>query len=148
MPGGRKSTASSRTYERLSEELPRVGAQLAVLSPADFRTLPCPTYPQIELAIPNRAQCEARIAMIAPDAIHIATEGPVGWMARAYCRRRGLPFTTSFHTKFPEYLRGRFGVPDWASYALLRRFHGARLRHDGGDAQSAAGAAGARGSAM
>jgi glycosyltransferase involved in cell wall biosynthesis len=112
-----------RTYERLAEELPRLGVTVEVLGPGDFATLPCPTYPQIALAIPDRERCAKRIAAIRPDAIHIATEGPVGWMTRAYCRRRGLPFTTSYHTMFPEYVHARWRIPLGATYRVLKRFH-------------------------
>ena len=63
--------------------------------------------------------------MLKPDAVHIATEGPIGWMARRYCRARGIRFTTSFHTRFPEYLRERFFIPTGLTLALLRRFHSA-----------------------
>lgn len=112
-----------RTYERLVEELPRLGASVEVLGPSEFRTVPCPTYPQISLAVPDSQRCADLIARVKPDAIHVATEGPVGWMVRSYCRRRGLPFTTSFHTMFPEYIRARFGVPCRFTYALLRHFH-------------------------
>lgn len=112
-----------RTYERLADELPRLGVNIEVLGPGNFSTVPCPTYPQIALAIPDRKRCEQRIAGIRPDAIHIATEGPVGWMARAYCRRRGLPFTTSFHTMFPEYVKARWRIPLAATYHLLKQFH-------------------------
>ena len=114
-----------RTYEQLSNELPRLGAQVDLLTPGEFRTVPCPTYPQIALALPDRSRCAQFIDRVRPDAIHIATEGPVGLMARAYCRRRGLPFTTSFHTKFPEYFDRKFRVPAGWTYALLRRFHNA-----------------------
>lgn len=112
-----------RTYERLAEELPRLGASVSILGPSDFSTFPCPTYPEIALAVPNSKRCAELIDAAAPQAIHIATEGPVGWMARAYCRRRRLPFTSSFHTMFPEYIKARFGVPVGATYAVLRRFH-------------------------
>lgn len=112
-----------RTYEQLARELPRCGADLEILAPDRFRTLPCPTYPQISLALPDRSLCARLIDDIKPDAIHIATEGPVGLMARAYCRRRRLPFTTSFHTKFPEYFERKFAIPNVLTYGLLRRFH-------------------------
>jgi glycosyltransferase involved in cell wall biosynthesis len=112
-----------RTYEQLAAELPRKGASLEILGPDAFRTMPCPTYPQISLALPDRATCERAIDRVRPDAIHIATEGPVGLMARAYCRRRRLPFTTSFHTKFPDYLAAKFAIPSSWTYALLRHFH-------------------------
>ncbi|MEO0670859.1 MAG: glycosyltransferase family 1 protein [Pseudomonadota bacterium] len=114
-----------RTYERLETEMPTLGCELAILSPGEFRTVPCPTYPEIRLAIPGYEYLIERIGCISPDAVHIATEGPVGWMARMYCRRRGIPFTTSFHTRFPDYLKSRFGIPvDW-TFAAQRRFHNA-----------------------
>ena len=112
-----------RTYEQLSERLPRLGAHLQVLSPNHFKTYPCPTYPQISLAIPDKRLCAEAIDAAKPDVIHIATEGPVGLMVRAYCQRRNLPFTTSFHTKFPEYFSRKFYLPEALTYALLRHFH-------------------------
>lgn len=114
-----------RTYERLCRDVMAHGSELAFLTPGDFATVPCPTYPRIRLSVPGYRRCVERIRSIAPDAIHIATEGPVGWMTRAYCRNRGLPFTTSFHTRFPEYLYSRFGICETWTYALLRRFHNA-----------------------
>jgi glycosyltransferase involved in cell wall biosynthesis len=114
-----------RTYERLAVEVEPLGASLSFLTPSDFHTVPCPTYPEIRLALPDRRLCTELIDALAPNAIHIATEGPVGWMARAYCKRRHIPFTTSFHTRFPEYLSSRFGVPASWIYAIQRRFHNA-----------------------
>ena len=98
---------------------------MAFLTPADFRTLPCPTYPEIRLAVPGYSYAVERIGCIEPDAIHIATEGPVGRMTWAWCRRRRMPFTTAFHTRFPEYLSSRFGLPQAWTYAGQRRFHNA-----------------------
>jgi glycosyltransferase involved in cell wall biosynthesis len=112
-----------RTYERLAEEISVHGVELVFLTPGEFRTLPCPTYPEIRLALPGYHYVIERLGMIRPDAVHIATEGPVGWMTRRYCRRRGIPFTTSFHTRFPEYLSSRFGMPAGWIYAIQRRFH-------------------------
>ncbi len=114
-----------RTYERLEAELRDLGAEMELLSPAEFRTVPCPTYPEISLALPGFRHVHERIAALRPDAIHIATEGPVGWMTRRWCRRHGVPFTTSFHTRFPEYLRARFRLPMTWTYAAQRRFHNA-----------------------
>lgn len=114
-----------RTYERLAIELAALGVEMTVLAPHEFRTLPCPTYPEIRLALPGLSRVAKRIRMLKPDAVHIATEGPIGWMARRYCRTRGIRFTTSFHTRFPEYLRERFFIPTGLSLALLRRFHNA-----------------------
>ena len=95
------------------------------MTPAEFYTIPAPTYPEISLSLPRFGHLRRRFASSCPDAVHIATEGPVGLMARAYCLARKMPFTTSFHTKFPEYLLPRFGVPEAWTYALLRRFHNA-----------------------
>jgi len=114
-----------RTYERLIEQLGPLGVELSVLAPHEFRTVPCPTYPEIRLAVPNLRRVAERFEAFKPEAVHIATEGPIGWMARRYCRARRLPFTTSFHTRFPEYLAQRFAVPTAWTTAVLRRFHNA-----------------------
>lgn len=114
-----------RTYERLTRELKGLGIELAVLAPHEFRNVPCPTYPEIRLALPGWRRVARRFAADKPDAVHIATEGPIGWMARRYCRARRIPFTTSFHTRFPEYLGQRFAIPLAWTTAILRRFHNA-----------------------
>lgn len=114
-----------RTLSRLGVELGRLGHQVGYLTPDRFRTVPCPTYPEIRLALATRRGIARLIGDFAPDAIHIATEGPMGWSVRAYCLRRKLPFTTAFHTRFPEYLRLRFAIPESWTYRLLRHFHDA-----------------------
>ncbi|MEM8977397.1 MAG: glycosyltransferase family 1 protein, partial [Pseudomonadota bacterium] len=114
-----------RTYERLADQLAEFGVELVFLTPADFNTVPCPTYPEIRLAIPGYHYMIERLGVVEPDAVHIATEGPIGWMARRYCMQRNIPFTTAFHTRFPEYLSGRFGIPASWVYAIQRRFHNA-----------------------
>ena len=114
-----------RTYERLADQLAEFGVELVFLTPAEFSTVPCPTYPEIRLAIPGYHYVIERLGMIDPDAVHIATEGPIGWMARRYCMQRNIPFTTAFHTRFPEYLSGRFGIPASWIYAIQRKFHNA-----------------------
>ncbi len=114
-----------RTYERLADQVAEVGVELVFLTPSEFNTVPCPTYPEIRLAIPGYHYVIERLGMIQPDAVHIATEGPIGWMARRYCLQRNIPFTTAFHTRFPEYLSGRFGIPASWIYAIQRRFHNA-----------------------
>lgn len=114
-----------RTYERLEEELHDFGVETEFLTPAEFRSVPCPTYPEIRLAVPGYSHLVERLTTIKPDAIHIATEGPVGWMTRRWCLSRRVPFTTSFHTRFPEYLSARFGIPTAWTYAAQRRFHNA-----------------------
>jgi len=114
-----------RTYERLGEETQKLGAELDFLTPAEFFSVPAPTYPEIRLSLPGFSRVRRRFAQAAPDAVHIATEGPVGWMARWHCLARRIPFTTSFHTRFPEYLKPRFGVPEAWTYSLMRSFHNA-----------------------
>lgn len=111
------------TYERLIQECTALGTEMAVLTPKDFRTVPCPGYPEIRLALPSHRRLERAVAATRPDHIHIATEGVIGWMTRSYCLRHGLPFTTSYHTKFPEYVSAWLAVPERWTYRLLARFH-------------------------
>jgi glycosyltransferase involved in cell wall biosynthesis len=99
------------------------GHAVQVVHPGDFRNFPCPTYPEIRLAVRPYRRVAATLDMLLPDAVHIATEGPLGLAARRWCRRRGMPFTTSYHTQFPEYVRARVPIPLTVSYAYLRRFH-------------------------
>ena len=113
--------ALSTTRERLVD----MGHEVEVLGPNRFRTVPCPTYPEIRLALTRPSRVGRLIEALAPDAVHIATEGPLGWCARHWLKGRGCRFTTSFHTLFPLYLKLRAGIPERWSYALLRRFHNA-----------------------
>ena len=113
------------TYRRLADELPELGCDLSFFTPEPFDTVAMPGYREIRLAIPNSRVAASQIGAEAPDHIHIATEGPVGWMARNYCLRRGIRFTTSFHTRFPEYGSQHLGVPRGIVYAGLKRFHNA-----------------------
>ena len=99
-----------------------------MVTPDRFRTVACPTYPEIRLAFRPGPKVASLIQAAQPCAIHIATEGPLGWAARRYCLRRGLPFTTAYHTRFPEYIKARFRVPLPISYAVMRRFHDASSR--------------------
>ncbi len=103
--------------------LERLGHEVAVISPEGFRTMPMPTYPEIPLALFPQREVSRRIRMLDADAIHIATEGPLGSAARRHCLREGLSFTTAYHTCFPEYVKPRFGVPLAWTYAFMRRFH-------------------------
>ncbi len=103
--------------------LRRFGHELEMVTPSGFPSLPCPTYPEIRLSLPPYSAIARRIDAFAPHAVHIATEGPLGLAARRFCAYRGLRFTTSYHTQFPQYLRARFPVPERFSYAMLRRFH-------------------------
>jgi glycosyltransferase involved in cell wall biosynthesis len=112
-----------RTLMRTCDELKSMGHAVAVISPDQFNGLPCPTYPEIKLALMPRRKIARAIEAFGPQAIHIATEGPLGHAARGYCIAHRLPFTTAYHTRFPEYVEARFGVPVGLSYAWLRRFH-------------------------
>jgi glycosyltransferase involved in cell wall biosynthesis len=96
-----------------------------VIAPERYKNVPCPTYPEIRLALCTPGRVGSMVEDYAPDAIHIATEGPLGWSARWWLKRRGIPFTTSFHTMFPQYLKMRFGIPESWSFAGMRRFHSA-----------------------
>jgi glycosyltransferase involved in cell wall biosynthesis len=117
-----------RTYENAAEQLRLIGHEVELITPEGFATVPCPSYPSIRLAVFPWAQVRRRLEQSRPDAVHIATEGPLGMAARRYCRRRAIRFTTSFHTQFPEYIRMRAPIPTQWSYAWLRRFHGAAVR--------------------
>ncbi|TAN59490.1 MAG: glycosyltransferase family 1 protein [Magnetospirillum sp.] len=113
-----------RTLDTLKSELERTGHDVVMVTPDRFRTVACPTYPEIRLAFRPGPKVAHMIRAAQPCAIHIATEGPLGWAARRYCIRMGLPFTTAYHTRFPEYIQARFRVPLPLSYAVMRRFHG------------------------
>ena len=112
-----------RTLSTGGQELRATGDTVEFLTPAEFRSVPCPTYPEIRLAIAGPRAIARRIGAFRPDAVHIATEGPLGFLARRYMKKHGLPFTTSFHTRFPEYIRARARVPRGLSYAAIRWFH-------------------------
>jgi glycosyltransferase involved in cell wall biosynthesis len=113
-----------RTLKSTQRELERMGHEVELLTPAGFRTLPCPTYPDIRLSLLPGRGVRRRIRAFAPQAIHIATEGPLGIAARAHALRHGLKYTTAYHTRFPEYVRARTGLPLAATYRYLRWFHG------------------------
>lgn len=112
------------TLEALSAELVGMGHQVEAITPDRFATIPLPAYPEIRLSLVRSRTVRGLIGEIDPDQIHIATEGPLGVAARAACLKLGLPFTTSYHTRFPEYLRTRAPVPLAWTYAWLRHFHG------------------------
>jgi glycosyltransferase involved in cell wall biosynthesis len=114
-----------RTLAALRHELVGFGHDIMMITPEQFTTVPCPTYNEIRLALAPGFEVDRILTHYRPDAIHVATEGPLGYAARRFCRRRKLPFTTSFHTKFPDYIKARFGVPARWTYSLLRRFHAA-----------------------
>lgn len=112
-----------RSLETLGSELTKMGHQVRVVEPSMFKTVPMPTYPEIRLALRPAPQIKDIIREFQPNAIHIATEGPLGWAARNLCVRKKLAFTTSFHTRFPEYVNARIGFPKSWSYHVLKRFH-------------------------
>jgi 1,2-diacylglycerol 3-alpha-glucosyltransferase/glucuronosyltransferase len=114
-----------RTLTSLANSASGLGEEIAFLTPDGFPSMPVPTYPGLRIALPNRREIARRIEAIAPDAIHIATEGPIGWAVRAHCRRRKLAFTTSYTTRFPEYVSVRTGIPESLGYAVMRQFHAA-----------------------
>jgi glycosyltransferase involved in cell wall biosynthesis len=113
-----------RTLQTTARELKAMGHEVDFLSPLEFSTLPCPTYPDIRLSLLPGGKVARRLSAFEPDALHIATEGPLGMAARRFALRHGLPFTTAYHTRFPEYVRARSGVPLAWTYAFLRWFHG------------------------
>jgi glycosyltransferase involved in cell wall biosynthesis len=111
------------TLARTQECLRDLGYEVAAVTPDRYLTVPCPTYPEIRLALLPGRKLSATLEQAAPDAIHIATEGPLGMAARRYCVREGLGFTTSYHTQFPQYVRKRVPIPETWSYAYLRQHH-------------------------
>ena len=96
-----------------------------MVTPGMFRTIPCPTYPEIPLALDAFWKMPALMKRIGADAVHIATEGPLGWAARRWCRKNGIPFTTAYHTAFPEYIAARTFLSADLFYPVFRRFHAA-----------------------
>lgn len=112
-----------RTLGTLKGELERLGHQAVFITPDQFTGFPCPTYPEIRLAVRPGRRMARMIEAAQPCAIHIATEGPLGWAARRYCLKRGLPFSTAYHTRFPEYIHARIRLPLRVSYGVMRRFH-------------------------
>jgi len=117
-----------RTLGHTVREVEAAGHEVTVVSPADFRTVPCPTYPEIRLALFAGREVRRRLEALEPDAVHIATEGPLGLAARNWCVRRRRPFTTAYHTQFPEYVRARAPIPLRIGYAAVRWYHGRATR--------------------
>jgi glycosyltransferase involved in cell wall biosynthesis len=104
------------------------GHDVEVVEPSRFITLPCPTYPEIRLALGCRRSVMRLLDRVQPDRIHVSTEGPIGWATREWCVKRGRHFTTAFHTRFPDYVSIRTGIPVEWIWKLMRRFHGAAER--------------------
>src|SRR5262249_46946323 len=120
-----------RTLTSLAQTARALGVTVEFLTPEGFPGVPLPTYPGLHIALPRRRQIAQRIEAAKPDAIHIATEGPIGYITRSYCRRYGRPFTTSYTTRFPEYISARAPIPEAWIYAALRRLHFAPTRTTG-----------------
>jgi glycosyltransferase involved in cell wall biosynthesis len=114
-----------RTLRTIAEEMRALGIVVEIIGPDQFYTVPMPSYPEIRLAVFPGRKLAKLIDAFAPDALHIATEGPLGLAARKFARKRGIAFTTAFHTRFAEYLQARTKMPLRLTYAWLRWFHGA-----------------------
>ena len=117
------------TLAQTAAWLGRFGHEVRVITPKDYRSIACPTYPEVRLSLFPYKKVERDIQAFAPQALHIATEGPLGLSARRFCIKWNVRFTTSYHTQFPQYVRARLPIPEEWTYSLLRRHHGfARLR--------------------
>jgi glycosyltransferase involved in cell wall biosynthesis len=112
-----------RTLDSVRRELIAMGHAVEVVSPDLYRNWPCPTYPEIRLAFPRARTVGERISDFRPDAVHIATEGPLCLAARRWCIAHGVPFTTAYHTQFPDYVQRRTGIPARAVWRYIRWFH-------------------------
>lgn len=112
-----------RTLDTLRRELSALGHDIQLITPETFRTFPCPTYPEIRLAIGAGRKVARLLDAFQPSAIHISTEGPLGLAARRHCLKKGYDFTTAFHTRFPEYVQARWKVPLSLTYRWVRWFH-------------------------
>ncbi len=117
-----------RSLAATVDQLQRRGHDVLIIEPGLFRTIPCPTYPEIRLALVAGRCIAAMLDRAAPDCVHISTEGPIGWATRSWCIRRRKPFTTAFHTRFPDYVSMRTGIPTAWIWKLMRRYHGAAER--------------------
>jgi len=113
------------TLSRTVRELTDFGYQVKTLTPQQFKTIQCPTYPEISLALAGPKIVAKELFAYQPNCVHIATEGPLGWAARSTCRRQNFPFSTSYHTRFPEYVRMRWPVPLCLTYRIVKCFHNA-----------------------
>lgn len=116
------------TYLHTAEQLRRRGYEVTLITPNQFSTIPCPTYPEIKLSFTSPRRLFTLLAAAAPHAVHLATEGPLGWAARGACRKVGFGFTTTYHTRFPEYIRVRFPIPLSFTYWVVRTFHNGATR--------------------
>ena len=116
------------TLRQTRDELIRSGHEVLMLTPEGRRTVPCPSYPEIRLTLFAGRAVRRELEAFKPDCVHIATEGTLGLAVRRYCLRRGIPFTTAYHTQFPEYIRARYPVPLRWTISLMRWFHNPATR--------------------
>lgn len=116
-----------RSLEKMAFHAAENGAETCFITPQDFASFPMPTYPEIRLSLTLPRMVGRMMERMAPTHVHIATEGPIGFAARRHCRARNIPFTTSYHTRFPEYVAARAPIPEEWTYRLIRRFHGSGL---------------------
>jgi glycosyltransferase involved in cell wall biosynthesis len=114
-----------RSLEYMANEAPHFGADVVFLTPDRFRSVPLPTYREIRLSLVTPGMAARRLDQIQPTHVHIATEGPIGYATRQACLRQNRLFTTSYHTRFPEYVAARAPIPQGWTYRVLRRFHNA-----------------------
>ena len=117
-----------RSLSMTVEHMRRSGHMVEVIEPGRFRTIPCPTYPEVRLALGCGRAVARALDEMQPDRIHISTEGPIGWATRSWCLKHGRHFTTAFHTRFPDYVSIRTGIPAEWIWKMMRRFHGAAER--------------------
>lgn len=113
-----------RVLDTLRTRLVDRGFEVSVISPNDFLTFPCPGYSEIPLAFLPQRKIRSILKRKRPDVVHIATEGPIGWAMRGICLKKGLPFTTAYHTKFPQYVHERLPLSLDFLYGVMRKFHG------------------------
>jgi glycosyltransferase involved in cell wall biosynthesis len=116
-----------RSLQEMAAHAAQNGAETCFITPQDFASIPMPTYPEIRLSLTLPRMIGRMMERMAPSHVHIATEGPIGFATRRHCRARGIPFTTSYHTRFPEYVAARAPIPEEWTYKLIRRFHGSGL---------------------
>jgi glycosyltransferase involved in cell wall biosynthesis len=113
-----------RTLDTTSRVLREWGHSVRVIEPSEFTSFPVPFYPEVPFCLPRPGRVYERLWRFQPDHVHISTEGPLGWWVRRFCRRMGWRFTTSYHTRFPEYLKHLAHVPEGVTYQFLKWFHG------------------------
>lgn len=112
-----------RSIENTNRELAKMGVEVSMVTPERFNSIPCPTYPEIRLSIANYRRIAREIEKHNPSYVHIATEGPLGLTARRWCLKNRMPFSTSYHTRFPEYVSARLPIPKSWLYSFVRWFH-------------------------